>query len=181
MIRAIAAILLLGCAGTAPVPAPLPTDQQMFWYNGSTRPPSTMHVYIYEMMQECLGIRGRSFEDLTWISADFVVRADYQRLGGLFFGGQNLIVLDLQRFNDPATVSEETHGGYALWQMIRCDVLIMSRSTFSFLAGFLHQGSRCFTAEKWDIYYDYVGNKTMGKWQILHIPHFKHVKIKIKF
>jgi len=61
---------------------------------------------------------------------------------------------------------------YALWQMMRCDVLILSRSTFSFLAGFLHQGSFCFSSDNWNHRYEMVGNENETIWRVLDLPDF---------
>ncbi len=109
MIRTLLTAVLLACAGTT-TPSPvslLAPDNLWRVYEGRPRNPTTMHVYIYEMMQECLGIRGRPFDEISWISADFVQRADYRRLSGVWFGELSVIVLDHQRFNDPVVVSEE--------------------------------------------------------------------------
>ena len=107
MTRVLAVVLLLACAGTTPVETPAPHDNLTRWWNGVQRAPTTMHVYIYEMMQECVGIEGEPFETIQWISVDFLLRADYQRLGGLWIGNGRIILLAHQRFNDPVVVSEE--------------------------------------------------------------------------
>lgn len=101
------ALVLLACASPGPVQTPGPDNLTRFW-NATTRPPTTMHLYIYRQMEECVGFTGEPFETLRWISADFILRgADYQRLGGLWISGERMIVLAHQRFNDPMVVSEE--------------------------------------------------------------------------
>jgi len=59
---------------------------------------------------------------------------------------------------------------YALWQMMRSDVLILCRSTFSFLAGFLHQGRHCFSSDNWKLRYAMVGTESESIWKVLDIP-----------
>ena len=44
-----------------------------------------------------------------------------------------------------------------LWLMMNCDILIMSRSTFSLLAGLLHNGSQVYTYERWVHFNELVG------------------------
>jgi len=61
---------------------------------------------------------------------------------------------------------------YALWQMMRSDVLVLSRSTFSFLAGVLHQGRHCFSSDNWKHHYDMVGIENENIWRVLDIPDF---------
>ena len=105
--RVLAAVLLLACAGTTPVQViPIPSDLTR-WYNGVPRLPTTMHVYIYRMMEECLGMKGEPFELIQWFSADFVLRGDYERLGGVWTREPRRIVLDTRVFNDPVIVSHE--------------------------------------------------------------------------
>ena len=109
MTRALLAVVLLACAGTTPVQQ-TPSDPSTltrFW-NATERQPTTMHLYIYRQMQECVGITGEPFETIQWISADFILRgSDYQRLGGLWIGTDRIVVLAHARFNDPMVVSEE--------------------------------------------------------------------------
>ena len=100
------ALVLLACASPGPVqPTPDPDSLTRFW-NATTRTPTTMHLYIYRQMEECVGFKGQPFEDLQWISADFILH-DYQRLGGLWISRDRIIVLANQRFSDPVVVSEE--------------------------------------------------------------------------
>ena len=54
---------------------------------------------------------------------------------------------------------------YTLWQMMRSDILVLSRSTFSMVAGLLHQGSHCFTCENWTHLEDMLGKEDQGKWE----------------
>lgn len=57
----------------------------------------------------------------------------------------------VQDFSYVKGVWGDENKDYALWQMMCSDILVLSRSTFSMLAGFLHQGSRCFTYENWKV------------------------------
>ena len=109
--RVLAAVLLLACAGSTPVQVPTPPQPEnlFLWWGGVPGQPTTLHAYIYRAMLECLEIEdARPFEDIQWISAQFLLRiSDYQRLGGLWIGSQGTIVLDQTRFNEPRVVSEE--------------------------------------------------------------------------
>ena len=101
------ALVLLACAGAVHQVPTGPDSLTRFW-NATTRPPTTMHLYIYRQMEECVGFTGEPFETLRWISADFILcGADYQRLGGLWISGERMIVLANQRWGDPVVVSEE--------------------------------------------------------------------------
>ncbi len=96
---------LLACAG---LPAQEPDDSTRvvrFW-NAEPRQPTTMHLYVYRQMEECTGLDG-DFYAIQWFSADFLLRYDFERMGGVWVGDPRLIVLAEQRFNDPVTVSEE--------------------------------------------------------------------------
>lgn len=56
---------------------------------------------------------------------------------------------------------------YTLWQMMCSDILVLSRSTFSMVAGLLHQGSHCFTCENWAHLEDMLGEENQGTWKDL--------------
>ncbi len=112
MIRALTLVLLLAACAAAPTRAqeapPAPPTWAVQWWEPTPRPPNTMHFFIYKMMQECLGIEGRPFSEIDWISAYFILRVgDSERLGGLWSESRSIIVLDHTRFNDPRVVSEE--------------------------------------------------------------------------
>lgn len=59
---------------------------------------------------------------------------------------------------------------YALWQMMCSDILIFARSTFSILAGFLHQGSSCFAYEAFPNFKKFNGTDEYATWEVLDIP-----------
>ena len=100
--------LLAGCAGSTSLPAPtLAPDSLIRWWEPVDRAPTTMHSFIYEMMERCVTISG-DFASIRWISADFVLHSFYyQRLGGLWVKERRLIVLAAEKFNSPPEVSEE--------------------------------------------------------------------------
>ena len=105
MSRLLAILVLLGCASPGPVQPPALDSRTRFW-NPTERPPTTMHLYIYRQMQECVGFTGEPFKSIRWISADFILDG-HQRLGGLWISGERMIVLANQRWGDPVVVSEE--------------------------------------------------------------------------
>jgi hypothetical protein len=59
----------------------------------------------------------------------------------------------------------DTNVDYALWQMMCCDILVLSRSTFSMMAGLMHQGSRCYYSEEWKIGRAFLGQYDKGQWK----------------
>ena len=107
MSRLFAILVLLACASPGPVQQTVAgLDSLTRFWNPTERQPTTMHLYIYRQMEECVGFKGEPFESIQWISADFLLHDD-QRLGGLWISGDRIIVLAHQRFNDPVVVSEE--------------------------------------------------------------------------
>ena len=78
-----------------------------YWWNLTPTQPATMHLYIYGQMEECLGIEGGNFGEIQWAVADFVMRADFVRLAGLWMDNPRRILLAKDRFNDPSVVSHE--------------------------------------------------------------------------
>jgi len=59
---------------------------------------------------------------------------------------------------------------YALWQMMCCDILVMSKSTFGMIAGFCHQGTQCFMFGKFIHFLDVLGKYDTGRWKWLELP-----------
>ena len=107
MSRLLATLVLLACASPGPVQQTVAgLDSLTRFWNPTTRQPTTMHLYIYRQMEECVGFTGQPFESIRWISADFILDG-HQRLGGLWISGERMIVLANQRWGDPVVVSEE--------------------------------------------------------------------------
>ena len=107
----VAVVLLVGCAGSLPEPPASSPEYgtEIRWWSLQPMMPTTMHAYIYTMMEECSGARG-DFWRIRWFSADFVQRADdYERLGGIWISAEQrpVIILDRRLVNDPLTVSHE--------------------------------------------------------------------------
>ena len=103
--RALLVLLLLACAQ---LPAQVPPSEEMMlyrWWGGGPREPTTMHHFLFGMMQECLDIEGQPFEGINWISADFIQRSDYTRLAGLWIHEPRTIVLTHQTWGSPSIVS----------------------------------------------------------------------------
>ena len=109
----LAASLPAGCALSSPalpsdgIAPSIPGDTMVVrWWTARPMMPTTMHAYIYTLMEECLGAAG-DFWRIRWFSADFVQREGYERLGGLWIADPPRIVLDWRAVNDPVTVSHE--------------------------------------------------------------------------
>ena len=106
----LAGLAFAGCAGSTGlrVQALGPVSPDFYhWWEPVERAPTTMHSFIYEMMERCVNISG-DFASIRWISADFVLHSFYyQRLGGLWVKERRLIVLAAEKFNSPPEVSEE--------------------------------------------------------------------------
>ena len=59
---------------------------------------------------------------------------------------------------------------YALWQMMCCDILVFSRSTFCMLAGLMHQGQQCYIYEDFGLFRALNGTGDYATWGILDVP-----------
>ena len=108
----LAGLALAGCAGSPVLPlngvAPsVPGDTTVVhWWSARPMTPTTMHAYVYMLMEECMGTVG-DFWRIRWYSADFLLRSDYQRVAGLWIADPPRIILDWRVANDPVTTSHE--------------------------------------------------------------------------
>ena len=107
----VAAALLAGCAGSAPSPRGVAPNSSEYgsvirWWNLEPMYATTMHLFIYQMMERCLDTEG-DFWGLRWFTAEFIQRSDYARLSGLWISSPRQIVLDRRVANDPVVVSHE--------------------------------------------------------------------------
>ncbi len=93
-------------AAAMPMAHPDQEPLSIHWWNAQPRDPSTMHLYVFREMEECLGIEG-DFAGLSWFSADFILRSDFVRLGGFWVAAPRRIMLAADMFDDPPTVSHE--------------------------------------------------------------------------
>lgn len=114
MIRLVlaAVVLLVGCAGIGPTPTPTTFNEyetMIHWSNHGPLTPTTMHSFIYDMMQECLGTERGDFWAIRWYQADFLISEDWERLEGVWiiFDDGPTITLDRRFAHFPSTVSEE--------------------------------------------------------------------------
>ncbi len=78
----------------------------IYWWNARPTTPNTMHLYIYRQVEECLGIEG-DWDGLLWYVSDFILRADFVRLAGLWVTDPRRIMLAEDKVNDPSVVSHE--------------------------------------------------------------------------
>ncbi len=108
------AFTLLSACATVPITTPEPMQQQdtatwaVQWWNPVVRIPNTMHLFIYNMMETCLGIQGRDFTDIQWVGADWILRlADLVPLSGVWGELRQILILANSHFNNPGTVSHE--------------------------------------------------------------------------
>lgn len=106
--RALAALLLLACGGTLPVvqQGPPPDADFTRFYGEVPRTPTTMHSFIYAMMEECVGVKG-DFSLIRWFDADFVINSHFQRVGGIWIKAPRIIVIDAKVFSEPPVISHE--------------------------------------------------------------------------
>ncbi len=110
--------MLAACTGSAlPSPvlrvAPPSASTETGWtevryWNRIQFYPTTMHAYIYSLMEECTGLEGDFFA-INWSVVDFLL--DVETLGRKFGGWAaplpREILLDRRTVNDPVVVSHE--------------------------------------------------------------------------
>ena len=108
-----AVVLLVGCASVGPMPSrPMASTEDattVRWSNPEPMAPTTMHSFIYTMMQECLGTERGNFWAILWHQADFLVSENWERLEAAWVirEGSPWIILDRRFAHFPPTVSEE--------------------------------------------------------------------------
>ncbi len=108
----VAGLVLTGCAGSVPPQAPVPPNTYEYgteirWWTVRPLQLTTLHPYVYTLMEECLGVLG-DFWRIGWYSADFLLQDNYGRLGGIWIADPPRIILDWRVANDPVTISHES-------------------------------------------------------------------------